>query len=102
YLVVGTEFHDTEEGGGGASPNAGAAHVFEFDAGLWSQVQKLTADDRSSNDNYGAAVAISLDRIMVAAAMERHEEDGGGIAVNGAGSAYIYGNYVESELDGVI
>jgi hypothetical protein len=45
----------------------GAAYVFTNAGGTWTEVQKLTADDGASGDNFGDAVSLSGDNILVAA-----------------------------------
>lgn len=45
----------------------GAIYVFEFRDTLWVQTAKLTASDAASGDKFGNDVAISGDRILVAA-----------------------------------
>lgn len=46
---------------------AGAAYVFERIGGVWKQVEKLVASDRSSYDNFGNAVSINGNNIVVGA-----------------------------------
>ena len=73
-LVVGAS-HDTP---------SGSAHIFTRDAGgIWSEHAKLLQSDGGSNDNFGAAVALDNDTIIVGA---RADDDNG----NSSGSAYIF------------
>ncbi|MBX3389485.1 MAG: hypothetical protein KF691_08525 [Phycisphaeraceae bacterium] len=60
-LVVGARLDDT------AASDAGAAYVYVRIAGLWTFQQKLTASNAAANDNFGDAVAIDGDTIVVAA-----------------------------------
>ena len=76
-LVVGAPL---ETQGGTAS---GAAYVFEEAAGTWSQAQKLTSTDLSSNDRFGGAVDVSGDSLIVGA----FNADG---ATAAAGAAYVF------------
>ena len=78
FAIVGAPDEDT---GGG---NAGAAYIFERDAGgTWSQVIKILADNKGGGDQFGASVAISGDFAIVGAL----NEDSG---ANNAGAAYIF------------
>jgi hypothetical protein len=63
-IVVGAWLDD------GAASEAGAAYVFERNeggAGNWGQVKKLTASDAAINDNFGKAVSIDGDTLVVGA-----------------------------------
>lgn len=64
YAVVGAS--DISEGN---IQNSGqCAYVFERDAsGNWNQIQKLTASDKISSDNFGQSVSISGNYIIVGA-----------------------------------
>jgi len=71
---------------GDAGSASGSAYVFERNrdgTDAWGQVAKLTALDAASNDNFGYAVAISGDTVVVGAYLD---DDGGG----GSGSAYVF------------
>lgn len=48
-------------------PDAGSAYVFVKENGAWIQQAKLTADDGSTNDQFGIAVALSGDRAIIGA-----------------------------------
>ena len=73
-IVVGAPYEDT-----GAS-DAGAVYIFDI---YGNQLYKLQASDKEINDNFGYAVAISGDKIVVGAP----NEDTGASA---AGSVYIF------------
>jgi len=65
---------------------AGAAYIFERNSGganAWGQVKKITASDAEAGDQFGIAVDISGDVIIVGA---RQEDE---VASNG-GAAYIF------------
>lgn len=51
----------------GGNDNQGAAYVFTAAGGTWSQAAKLTADDGVDGDQFGSAVAISGDGVLVGA-----------------------------------
>ncbi len=60
--------------------DSGAAYVFDRTAGVWTQTVKLTASDRSAEDELGHVVSLDADVVLVG-------------APNGAdfyGSAYLY------------
>jgi len=77
-IVVGRESWDF------FAPPPGAAYVFTRDStGLWSEQQKLTADDGEAGDYFGEAVAVSLDTLVIGA-------DGDDDAGSNTGAAYIY------------
>lgn len=79
-LVVGSDGED------GSGTDRGAVYVFYRDQGgadNWGQVAKLTAGDPQDIDQFGFAVALSGDVIVVGAP----GDDGTGIA---RGSAYVF------------
>jgi hypothetical protein len=57
--------------------------VYVRSGGVWTQQQKLTADDAAENDEFGRSVSVSGDTAVVGAWMD---DDGG----NDSGSAYVY------------
>ena len=61
----------------------GAAFVYVKDAGVWSQVAKLTASDGHSGDLFGWSVAIDGATVVVGA----YGDDDGG---SGSGSVYVF------------
>ena len=71
-------------GAHGDDSSAGSAYIFEKDGDTWSQIAKLTADDRAASDQFGYAVAIDDKRAVVGA--YGHEESGG----DATGAAYIF------------
>lgn len=61
--------------------NAGAAYLFERQTdGSWRELVKLTSDDLTANDQFGAAVAISGKTVIVGS---RHND-------KNTGSAYVF------------
>ncbi len=77
--VVGA-FRDDD----GLNLNQGSAYVFERSGTTWTQQQKLTAGDGTQNDEYGWAVAICGDTIVVGS----HFAD---VALQGAAYVYLRG-----------
>jgi uncharacterized repeat protein (TIGR01451 family) len=81
-LVVGAPLDD-----GAAGVNQGALYIFSRSTGgldNWGQVRKITAPDAAAGDEFGAAVGLSLDRIVAGAP--------GAAGAGGAdqGSAYVF------------
>ena len=73
-VVVGAPYEDTGAGG------AGAAYIFDTNG---NQLHKLQASDKEANDNFGYAIAISGDKIVIGAP---YEDTGG----SNSGAAYIF------------
>ncbi len=68
----------------------GAAYVFQRQQGganQWGQTAKLTASDAQGGDQFGGAVAVSGDVIVIGA---RGEDGGAGDPNSYAGAAYVY------------
>ena len=82
--------------------NAGSAYVYTRGVdGVWIQMQKLIASDRTAGDEFGWAVDISDSTIIVGAHHEGHDAFGGAYEYH-AGSAYIFdlnlaGTWVETQ-----
>ena len=62
---------------------SGSAYLFERVGTTWSQQQKFTAFDGATKDNFGNAVSISGNSVLVAA---RYDDDRG----TDSGSAYVF------------
>jgi hypothetical protein len=64
----------------------GAAYVFHmnYGNGWFGQVARLLASDGSAGDQFGVAVAISGDRVVVGADLDDNEHG------NNAGAAYLF------------
>ena len=71
--VVGMPLDDT-----GAGADAGSAYVFLRSGTVWTMQQRLEAPDGASPDQFGAAVSIDNDTLVV------------GAPIDGAGSAYVF------------
>ena len=61
----------------------GAAYIFDLQAGIWTESQKLVADDAVSGDFFGFSVAANDSQIAVTSLFD---DDNG----DNSGSAYIY------------
>ncbi len=77
FLVLGAN------GDASSGPASGAAYLYQRDAGMWSLVKKLIPSDGQTGDNFGLAVAMSGDVVLVGALWD----DDNGI---NAGSAYTF------------
>ncbi len=89
---------DTAVVGAPGSGVAGAAYVFTYSGGTWSQVATLTPSDEAAGDAFGTSVA-AADRTLVIGAP--------GADVNGktdAGAAYVFRDFggAWSEADKVV
>ncbi len=62
---------------------AGAAYIYDLVGGVWTETQKIIASDGQSNDGFGKAIAIDVDRIVVGA-------EGVDEAATSAGAAYVF------------
>ena len=69
-------------GAWGTNSNTGSAYVFTNTNGTWSQIQKLTASDGASGDNFGSKIAIDGDTCVI----------GANGTNTGTGSAYVFTN----------
>ncbi len=78
-LVVGSLWDDI-----GANTNQGSVYVFTRSGTIWTQQQKLIADDGAGWDLFGSAVALNGDTLVVGA-----PEDDIGANAN-QGSAYVF------------
>jgi hypothetical protein len=101
-VVVGAYGEDSDATGVNGNPasnrksRAGAAYVYERNAGVWSRTAYLKASNPDSNDDFGGYVAISGDTIAVGAQGECCKLGGVNASPgtdNGAlfaGAAYVY------------
>jgi len=77
--VVGAVHHAI-----GGSALQGAAYVFAYSSGLWSQTDELTSSDGAAGDLFGQSVVLSGSTIVIGA-------DGHSVGANTAqGAAYIF------------
>jgi hypothetical protein len=89
-LIVGAYKEDENEDGSYNMSSAGSAYIFERDdTGTWSQLQKIVASDRDSEDYFGTDVAICESYAIVGAYFEDDDEDDSNSKPY-AGSAYIF------------
>ncbi len=81
--LVGAPF---EDGPTDTAADAGAAYVFEFQNGVWTQTAVLRASNSQANDQFGYSVSLSGDRALVGAPFE----DGPTDTAADAGAAYVF------------
>lgn len=74
--VVGAPRDDDREH---SNRDYGAAYVFELDRGVWLEVTKLQAGDRAGQDEFGRAVSLVDDEVLI-----------GAPGHDGAGAAYLF------------
>lgn len=78
----------------GAS-GSGSVYVFEFVGGTWTEEQIITASDPAEDDNFGNAVVLNNDRILVSARGDDNEYGAD------AGAVYYFdeidGDFVEQQ-----
>lgn len=70
--------------GDATNASQGTAYVFTRTGSVWSEQQRLAASDGASNDNFGAAVAISGNSVIVGANLAFVS------ALEAAGAAYVF------------
>lgn len=76
-------------GAPGESGDAGAVYLFARDEGgpdAWGQIRKLTAADAAAGDEFGGALALDGDLLVVGS---RLDDDAG----SASGSAYVFGRH---------
>jgi hypothetical protein len=89
YAIVGADGSDDDDKG----TDTGSAYIFKWDGSSWVEQQpKLTAQDGTAYDYFGASVSISGNLAIVGC---RYDDDNG----TNSGSAYIFENtcYTEPE-----
>jgi len=85
YVVVGAYQEDEDNAGGNTQPDAGAAYIFKRTGTTWDQQQKIVASDRAVADQFGRAVAISGDYVVIGA--QQSDVDA---TITDAGAAYVF------------
>jgi hypothetical protein len=86
-VVVGAQDHET-----GAGQNVGSAYVFGRVGTVWSEHRQLLAPDGGAFDNFGAAVSVAGDTVVIGAPFD--DTPGGA----DAGSAHVFRGLVPVEL----
>jgi hypothetical protein len=81
-VIVGAAWED------GQATDTGAAYIFRYSSGTWSEQTILRASNGSNDNNFGRSVAISADgnTVLVGAS----SEDGPTDTTDNSGAAYIF------------
>ena len=86
YLVVGARRDDH----GSGKTDAGSVYIFKIDgAGMWNEVQKISASEKGQSHFFGHDVAISGDYIT-ACAYRNDMDAAGGNPLTVAGAAFVF------------
>jgi hypothetical protein len=91
-IVVGAYLHDLDGNGANPLQDAGAAYIFNKDAGgtdNWGLVKKLVAYHRAYGTGFGSSVAISGSSLVVGA-YGASEDANGSNTLTAAGAAYVF------------
>lgn len=83
HALIGAYSHNGLGPAPGPTPDSGAAYVFKFENGVWSESAQLLAPTPEAGDNFGFAVSIFSDYVLVGAP---RDDDLGPTA----GAAYAY------------
>ncbi len=62
---------------------SGAAYVFEFNQGVWTQTNKLLPQDPAANDHFGRAVSLFADRALIGSSQDDDNN-------TSSGSVYVF------------
>lgn len=89
-IAVGATGVDTDAAGNNEISQAGAVYVFKRSpAGTWSEVQKITPSMRYIGGQFGTAVDVSGNTLLVGTRWDNTDETGT-LHISGAGSAYLF------------
>lgn len=90
YILVGATGNDYDSNGADSMNYAGAYYVFQEDSNrVWQEIQKVTANDRRTESQFGRSVAQSSKYAIIGAFHDIYNEYGVG-GVSWGGSAYLY------------
>ena len=94
-IAIGAWGEDSSATGGetdNSEESAGAAYLFVRTGSDWSQLAYLKASNAEEDDNFGAAVALSEEALVVGAFREDSSADGGEAdnSMGEAGAAYVF------------
>ncbi|HOM35731.1 MAG TPA: MBG domain-containing protein [Bacteroidales bacterium] len=91
YIVVGAVYQDFDNGMLDEIQDAGAAYIFKYNSGNWTQIKKLFSTNRSVNEYFGNAVSIDGEYIVVGSYFHDYDASGS-VFVNNSGAAFVYKN----------
>jgi hypothetical protein len=95
-VVVGANLEDSNATGVNGSQNnnstrdAGAAYAFERSGDAWSQQAYLKASNTGFNDQFGSALALSSNTLIVGANLEDSSGDPTNNLATDSGAAYVF------------
>ncbi len=89
WLIIGAPREDDDENGNNNISRAGSVYIFKNNGGTWSQTQKIVANDRSADDEFGWAIDIDGNTIIVGAHQD-FEDVNGLDSIHHAGSCYFF------------
>ncbi|MCK9254305.1 MAG: hypothetical protein M0P36_00780, partial [Bacteroidales bacterium] len=88
--------YDSRNSGGIADKNhTGSVYVFKNINDTWTQDQKIITNDRMDDDEFGNAISIYNDNLVIASAKQDYDENGENMIFN-AGAIYLYKNISDS------
>ena len=95
--IIGAYAEDEDASDANTMARAGSAYIFQRGGdGVWTEMQKIVASDRTADDEFGWSVDISDSTVIVGAHHEGHNAAGGEYEYH-AGSAYVF----DLGLDGI-
>lgn len=98
-MVIGCHSDDHDEFDANLLADAGSAYIFERNAGLWVQLQKIDASDRAEGDDFGVDVGLTGYTVLVGAQYNDFN-DIGADSLDDAGAGYFFSNNLCPVLTG--
>ncbi len=89
-IVIGAEKDEKDASGTNILEDAGSAYVFIKAGFFWLEAKKIVASNRASGDQFGHAVAIDGNRIVVGAFQVSDKDFNGTVTASHVGAAYIF------------
>ncbi|NNC85065.1 MAG: T9SS type A sorting domain-containing protein [Bacteroidia bacterium] len=90
YLAVGAHLEDDDVNGNNALAQAGAVYIFKKDnQDVWNEIAKVLPNDRGVGDEFGIAVSLNNNRLVVGAHAEDHNVSGS-VQRKNAGAVYVF------------
>lgn len=88
-LAVGAKREAKDLDGLNPQVGAGAVYLFQYEENNWTEIQKIIAFDRNSEDEFGASVSMSSNYLIVGASLQDLDENGENEITN-AGAGYVF------------
>ncbi len=90
-IVISAHWEDENDLGSDSLDNAGSAYIFERDTitGIWSEFDKISASDRTRNDNFGTSVSIKDNLLLIGSKYGGEDTSLPGVNL-WPGRAYLY------------